>query len=99
MSHFDKIVGCLRPLLLNQRKIGLFLGLFLSEVSLISINMPICHVSCDGNVFYKLLLMKCNGNAFRKTRFRAFNKTMVYLLDGGGPKHSENTLNSYLTQL
>ena len=23
---------------------------------------------------------------------------MVYVLDGGGPKHSENTLNSFLTK-
>ena len=48
----------------------------------------------DGNVFYKLQLIKMRRE--QKHIFRVFRPAMakmVYVLDGGGPKDSENILN------
>ena len=55
----------------------------------------------DGNVLYKLQLMKMRRECIYKNTFfrplKACYGNNGHVLDGGGPKDSKNTLNSFLT--
>ena len=55
----------------------------------------------DGNVFYKFETNEnATGTHLQKPIFQALKRPQwsMHYVDGGGPKDSENTLNSFLTK-